>query len=285
MLISLLGCKKTNRNLYDNDQNVRRLNHNGVTREYIIYIPDSYDGSSHVPVMFNFHGYAGKASWFMTEADMRNLSESENFILIYPQGTRDAEGNPFSAHWNAGLDTPDNKSEADDLGFIETLINEIAVDYNIDKERIYACGYSNGGMFAYALAAYKSELIAAVGSVSGTMLTETINNASPSHPTPIIHIHGTSDEVLQYSGGEGFGSVESILNYWINFNNTNTTAIADTSDNIEYYSYSEGDDGTAVEHYKIIEGGHVWFDINYKGSNTNQLIWDFVSKYDINGLR
>jgi polyhydroxybutyrate depolymerase len=283
LLISLLACKKTNRDLFD-DNNVRRIKHNGITREYILYIPESYDGSTKVPLMFNFHGYAGKAVWYMEDADMRYLSESENFILVYPQGTRDTQGNPFSTHWNAGLDTPDNKSEADDLGFIETLINEIALDYNIDKERVYACGYSNGGMFAYALAAYKSDLIAAVGSVSGTMLTETINNASPSHPTPIIHIHGTSDEVLPHTGGDGFGSVESILNYWIDFNNTDTTTV-NTSGNIEHYIYEGGDNGTAVEYYKVNGGNHIWFDINYQGSNTSGLVWNFVSKYDIHGLR
>jgi hypothetical protein len=31
-------------------------------------------------------------------------------------------------------------------------------------------------------------------------------------------------------------------------------------------------------------GGHVWFDIDFGGGNTGQLIWDFASQYDINGL-
>lgn len=283
MLISLFACKKTNRDLFDNN-NVRRIKHNGITREYILYIPKSYNGSTKVPLMFNFHGYAGQAVWYMEDADMRSLAESENFILVYPQGTRMTSLDPFSTHWNAGLNTPENKSTANDFGFVETLINEISLDYNIDRERTYASGYSNGAMFAYALAAYKSNLIAAVGSVSGTMLTETINNASPSHPTPIIHIHGTADEVLPQTGGDGFGSVESILNYWIDFNNTDSTTV-NTSGNIEQYIYEGGDNGTAVEYYKVNGGNHVWFDINYQGSNTSGLVWNFVSKYDIHGLR
>ena len=54
---------------------------------------------------------------------------------------------------------------------------------------------------------------------------------------------------------------------------------------IEHYSYTDGDNNTSVEHYKVIDGGHVWFDISYDGSNTSSLIWDFVSRYDIGGLR
>ncbi|MDE2737773.1 MAG: hypothetical protein OXI72_25525, partial [Gemmatimonadota bacterium] len=32
------------------------LSHDGITREYVIYVPDSYDGTSAVPLMLNFHG-------------------------------------------------------------------------------------------------------------------------------------------------------------------------------------------------------------------------------------
>ena len=62
-----------------------------------------------------------------------------------------------------------NNCNLSDFGFIETLIEEISFNYNIDLERIYAVGYSNGGMMAYGLANHNSELIAAVASVSGAM--------------------------------------------------------------------------------------------------------------------
>lgn len=285
VLLSILGCKKTNRDLLDNDQNVRRISHSGITREYILYIPAAYDGKTAVPLLFSFHGYAGTASWFMEEADMRALAEAENFILVYPQGTRNQGANPLSNHWNAGLPSEENKSDADDLGFIETLISELRLDYNIDSKRVYACGYSNGGMMSYALACYKSDLFAAVGSVSGTMLPETMDQCSPSHPTPIIIIHGTSDGVLPYTGGEGTTPVEEILTYWNDFNNTDTTAKVEEENNIEHFIYSGGDNGVSVAHYKVNNGGHEWFDLNYKGKSTEMLIWDFMSKYDKDGFR
>ena len=70
---------------------------------------------------------------------------------------------------------------------------------------------------AYGLANYKSDLIAAVASVSGAML-DCIG--STSHPMPVVHLHGTYDGVLPYNGSSDWSSVQSTLDYWINFNNT-----------------------------------------------------------------
>jgi len=258
------------------------LLHGGETREYVLYVPDSYDGIAAVPILFNFHGYGGNASLYMMETDMRSLAESETFILVYPQGSL-LNGSP---HWNPSLPSNENKSNADDLGFIEALVNEISIDYRIDMKRIYACGYSNGGMMSYGLASHKSNLIAAVGSISGAMIETDI---TPSHPMPVIKIHGTADVVLPYNGTNEFNSVENTLAYWVNFNQANTTPVVTNFNNngtlIEHFVYTDGDNGATVEHYKVIEGEHVWFDLNYQGTSLNKLIWDFVSKYDINGLQ
>ena len=286
----LFGCHKNDTKTWDDKGDSKEQNpdaqilvHDGETREYVLYVPNSYDGITAVPLMFNFHGYGGNASEYMSYADMRSLAESENFILIYPQGST-LNG---SSHWNPSLPSNENKSNADDLGFIEALINKLTIDYMIDMKRIYACGYSNGGMMSYGLASHKSNLIAAIGSISGVMIDTDVN---PSHPMPVIKIHGTSDEVLPYNGTSGeYNSVEATLEYWRNFNNTNTTPMVTSfNDNgtvIEHFVYANGDNGATVEHYKVIEGGHVWFDINYQESTTNKLIWDFVSRYDINGLQ
>ena len=44
-----------------------------------------------------------------------------------------------------------NKSESDDLGYIDTLISHLKTQYNIDEDKIFACGFSNGAFFSYAL--------------------------------------------------------------------------------------------------------------------------------------
>ncbi|MDB4067469.1 dienelactone hydrolase family protein [Flavobacteriaceae bacterium] len=284
-LILLNGCAKTNHeeNL---DQAIgtfsRSIEVDGETREYLIYIPNSYDTIKFVPLLLNFHGFGGSANEFMNDADMRSLAASYSFILVYPQGSS-LDG--FS-HWNACPIGGDNKSDADDFGFVEAIINKVSSQYNIDVERIYSAGYSNGGMMAYGLANYRSDLIAAVASVSGAML-DCIG--STSHPMPVVHLHGTSDDVLPYNGSNDWNSVQSTLDHWINFNNTTTNPTVSTVNSegttIEHYLYGQGNRSVSVEHYKYIEGGHVWFSAAFQGRNTSELVWDFVSQFDINGKR
>lgn len=279
--ILFMSCNKVNGDSCGSNTGAETLIHDNQQREYMLYVPSSYNAAAPTPLVLNFHGFGGQASDYMNDADMRALADAQNFILVYPQGTC-LDG---SSHWNTSLPGGDNKSEADDFGFIEALISQLSNEYNVDLERIYACGYSNGGMFAYGLANYKSDLIAAVGSVSGTMLDF---NGPTSHPMPVIHLHGTADGVIPYDGNNEWNSAQSVIDYWINFNNTSTTAIINSDSNsgitIEHYLYEQGDSSVSVEHYKYIGGDHIWFNQTYQGQNAAALIWAFVSKYDINGL-
>ena len=264
--------------------------HNSVTRDYIVYVPATYSENSAVPLMFNFHGYTMTANDQMTwGGDMRSVADTAGFILVYPQGTLLGG----STHWNVGSWT--SFSTADDIGFTEAMIDSISANYNIDLSRVYSCGYSNGGYFSFELACQLSGQIAAIGSVGGTMSSETYAACNPSHPTPVVTIHGTSDAVVSYNGGNPFNS-ESLLNvnsYWSGYNNIFSapvvTDIPDISSfdgsTVEKSVYNDGDNCVSMEHYKVIGGGHDWpgswgnMDIN-----ASSVIWDFVSKYDIDGL-
>jgi len=288
LMLIIFSCTNDQAKDEDNQEdcylntNAQSLVHDGMNREYILYVPNSYDENSATPILFNFHGFGGSANQFISRADMRAEAELNSFILVYPQGSC-LDGVP---HWNPCPIDGDNKSSADDLGFFEAMVNEISSEYTVDMERIYAAGFSNGGMMAFGLANYKSDLIAAVASVSGSMLDclET-----PSHPMPVLHLHGTSDGVLPYNGDASFNSVQNTLDYWTNFNNTVSTPtinIDNTSGmTIEQYVYDQGDNSVSVEHYKYIGGEHTWFNETYQGQNASKLVWDFMSRYDINGLR
>ena len=177
-----------------------------------------------------------------------------------------------------------NKSDIDDLGFIESLILKLSSQNLIDLNRVYVVGYSNGGMMSYAMACHKSNLVAAIASVSGTMLY--ISNCEPNRSIPLLNIHGTEDPTLPYNGNNYYNSVDDALNFWNTNNNSdpspNTTLLNTNLNNIQFFGFSNSDN-ISVDHYKIINGGHVWFDININGKNTSELVWDFFSKYDING--
>ncbi|NEN22144.1 T9SS type A sorting domain-containing protein [Cryomorpha ignava] len=264
--------------------------HDGIAREYIIYIPEIYDGNSAVPLLFNFHGFSMTASQQMQfGGDMRPVADTAGFILVYPQGTSFAGGN----HWNVGSWTAG--SPADDIGFTEAMIDTLSANYNIDLSRVYSCGYSNGGYFSFELACQLSNRIAAIGAVAGSMSTETYTSCNPTHPTPVLSIHGTADNVVSYNGGSPINtkSLADVNAYWSNYNNTAETPVVidlpntNTSDGstVVLSLYDNGDQCTSVAHYKVIGGGHFWPGIwGNMDINASAVIWNFVSKYDINGL-
>lgn len=282
LVLSLSACSDNKNEPINLMPTIQTLNHDGINREYLIQIPDTYDSTMASPILFNFHGFGGDINQYQNTANMYSIANAENLILVYPQGTL-LDG---LSHWNAALLGGDNKSSADDFGFIRALIRKITSQYNIDSNRVYATGFSNGAMFSYALACYHSDLFAAIASVSGTMLD---TNCAPTHPLAVLSIHGTNDSVIPYNGNNLYNSVANVLQYWNQFNGTNTTPVINTENSnattIEHHQYLNGISDVSVEHYKIINGEHRWFDVNYQGKNTGELIWTFLSRYDKNGLR
>ena len=289
-IIIIVGCKKDG-NSQINDE-LKTINVNGVNREFILYIPSTYDSINAVPLMLNFHGWTMSASDQMNLSDMRALAESEKFILVYPQGTKFKNRFYGSTHWNVGSWT--TGSNSDDLGFVDKLIDHVSVNYNIDLERIYACGYSNGGFFSHELACNLSNKIAAIGAVSANMSTRTKDNCNPSHPTPVVTVSGTNDNEVSYDGTnfEGQISHNEVLNYWINYNQTDSSPIISDLQNIntvdgstvKLYQYKNGNNDVEIEHYKIINGGHDWpGTLGNMDIDANSVIWRFVSQFDIHG--
>ena len=268
------------------------LQHDGGQRTYILYIPANYTGDSSVPLVLNFHGYTSNAGAQMGYGDFRAIADTAGFIIVHPQGTL-FEGN---THWNVGGWTLG--STTDDVGFTETLIDKLANEYNIDRNRVYSTGMSNGGYMSFLLACQLSEKIAAVASVTGSMTPQIYNNCDPQHPTPVLQVHGTTDGVVPYFGDTWTRAITDVISYWINYNHCNTTANTtdlpdiNTQDasTVTHFVYAEGDDQSTVEHWQVTNGGHTWPGTVYTGPGTNQdfnaslEIWKFFSRYDINGL-
>ena len=284
----IISCKSEDNIQVDEDGIItglqtKTLTHDNVNRNYLVYIPDSYDSEIDYPLMFVFHGFGGIATQFINNADMRDLAESNNFIVVYPQGL-DLGGT--GSHWNCSNPSADNKSDVDDIGFIEKLIDQLILDYPvIDSKRIYAAGYSNGGFMSYYLAC-NSKKFAAIGSVAGTMLDDSYQSCNANFPTAMINIHGTNDFDVPYDGNTYYPSIPEVVDWWKNFNNTpNEDLLTNQDGSIEQYKYYNDAGDIYVEHIKIIGGEHYWDDkLNYDGKNTSALIWDFVSSYNIDGI-
>lgn len=266
--------------------------HDDLQRDYILYIPGIYDGEDAVPLILNFHGYGSNATEQLFYGDFRSIADTANFLVVHPEGTL---LNNVS-HWNVGGWT--FGSTVDDVAFTSALIDSLSIEYNIDPERIYATGMSNGGFMSYLLACQLSERIAAIASVTGSMTPQTYENCDPQRPMPIMHIHGTDDSVVPYLGAFFTEPVETALAYWVTFNNAeqepslNPIVDSNTSDgsNVEHIVYEGGDAGVSIEHFKVYGGDHTWPGTFFNQPGTNYdidaslEIWKFLSSYNINGL-
>jgi len=289
LLLLLIGCTFSS---FAQETINASITHDGIQRDYILYIPELYDGNTTVPLVLNFHGFGSSASQQMFYGDFRNIADTEGFLLVHPEGTTFI-GNQF---WNVGF--PGLSSNIDDVGFTEALIDELATLYAIDLDRVYATGMSNGGFMSFLLACQLSEKIAAVASVTGSMTQDTFDDCNAQHPTPILQIHGTEDDVVLYNENNLSLPIPDVISYWVDHNNCETTPTTttlpdvDVSDGstIEHSVYEDGDNGVTTEHMKVIGGGHTWPGSVLNTAGTNQdidasmEIWLFFSRYDIDGL-
>jgi polyhydroxybutyrate depolymerase len=259
----------------------KTIQHNGLTRAYSMYVPTSYDGTTNFPLFFNFHGGNDVVANWQAAADMRPIADTANFILVYPQARPDpSDGN--SLNW-----LPKTPGTFDDVTFINMLIDTIASAYQIDQNRIYACGYSLGGEFSYELACKLNSRIAAIGAVARTMQVNPSMYCTPVHPTGVLTILGTNDFISPYAGFPGYYlSAAATHSYWATQNLCNPTATMSTvSPSVERYTWATAAGCAYVEELKVLGGGHDW-----PGSFGNMTIdasaeiWQFVSRYDRNGL-
>ena len=284
------GCnstESTSRDLKDSDLIKaelfeQRVLHNGEEREYFLYVPDSYNENTEYPVLLNFHGFGGNAKDYINyESDFRDVAEQEGVILVYPQGSL-LSG--FS-HWNAAPMAKDNKSNTDDIGFIELLIRNLQQDLSVDPNRIYATGFSNGGMFSYALGCFTEGLIAGVAAVSGLQLN--LEDCSPSHPISVLIAHSTTDDVIPYAGSSDVASVDETVSFWRTANQTSSEAKESRhnlgDETVWIYTYTGGTNGSEVLHYKVDNGMHMWFDHIIEEQSFASLMWDFLSPQTLSG--
>ena len=261
------------------------IQHDGLIREYSIYVPASYDGTTNFPLLFNLHGGGGTIAAHIGIADMSPIADTANFIVVYPQARQDpSDGNSFN--WIAKV-----PGTFDDVHFFSSLIDTIASNYQIDQNRIYACGYSLGGDMSFELACKLNSRIAAIAPVARTMQANPNSFCSPVHPTGVLTILGTNDITspyngIIYQGVEYYLSAAATNFYWATHNNCNATAtMSPVSPSVERYTWSTPSGCAYVEELKVIGGGHDW-----PGSFGNMTIdaiveiWQFVSRYDINGL-
>ncbi len=261
------------------------LQHDDLTREYLIYVPNSYSGQGAVPLLLNFHGYGSNATDQHNYANFRLLADAEQFVLVVPEGTLLGD----RQHWAVGSWT--SESTTDDIDFVKTLIDTVSSDYLIDATRVYATGMSNGGYMSYHLACNLSHRIAAIASVTGSMSFETYDGCRPAQPTSVMQIHGTDDDVVPIDGDTWTKPIDDVIDYWVVYDGCDPeaeiTAVPDSNEDgviSERLSYDQCIGGTEVRYYRMNGMGHIWPE-TFRGDDLSgaSVIWAFLSKYSTQG--
>lgn len=271
------------------------LRHQGAARQYRIHVPNNYRADQAAPMVLSLHGGGGNMHYQASDEYYGWVSKSEQagFIAVFPNGySRFRDGKLGT--WNAGIccgQARDNNS--DDVGFIKAMIADIKTKFNIDANRIYANGMSNGGMMSYRLACELSVTLRAVASVAGTDGTL---QCSPTKAMPIFHIHALDDDRALYNGGSGsasdthadFVSVPKSIEKWVKLNRCQIPAKRILQVEGAYCEEYDGcRDDVKVKLCVTETGGHSWpggkkVRGKAQGSqaiNATDLIWDFYNQY------
>jgi polyhydroxybutyrate depolymerase len=250
----------------------------GQMRTYLLHIPAKYDPTIPTTLVVAFHGLSDHAVDFIKYIDLENQADAKNVIALVPQGLG------FIPSWNAGGCCFEAQLyKIDDVGFTKDMIDATRRDYCVDDGRIYAMGFSNGGMLAHRLACELSGTLSAVGSISGPPVF-TVTECKPERVIPLLHMHGTADPIIGYHGG-GTGSFPDIpmaIAEWAQRNRC-VGAPKQTYKNgdVSCDSYTPCADKTEVTLCTIDKGKHTW-----PGSSdgtpdiqATPVLLDFFAKY------
>ena len=258
--------------------------HDGLERSYHLHAPR--DRPEEAPLVVVMHGYGGNGDSMRTQYGWVELADREGFAVCFPDGTVDDGGRPF---WNVGYERH-LESEVDDTAFIVALVGHLQERHDLDAERTFATGLSNGGDLSIQLSARASEHFAAIGPVVGTMMESLYRDCDPSIPRPMIAFNGTDDRITRFDGdienADGWGpyrSMPEVVTLWSGLLGTTeveTIRLPDRAPDdgsvVEFERHHGADHGRELHLYRVVGGGHDWpgaygnMDVD-----ATELIWAF----------
>lgn len=237
-----------------------KLEVEGRTRRADLVIPETPVNPRALVLVF--HGHGGSARRMARVTRFKQLAADEGIYVLFPEGTGWLNFPPRG--WNAGYCCGYSaKKSINDLAFVDQLTKRVIDDYQIDRNRIFAAGVSNGGMMAYRLACDLPDLFAAVGVVAGSMRPEDCGSGSP---VSVLSVHGREDLLVPYEGGisehakdgRQDASTEALIRFWAQRNACRASPRTEQSETWKLVEYADCAAGTSVKHYELIAQGHAW---------------------------
>ena len=283
---------------YCQQWNTAQISFGGNQRQYKTYHHQT--GQQQMKVVLMLHGLGGS----MNDVDLTSwkaVADTANILLVSPQALDyviPLAGN-IGACWNSGIvleNTPLGSitlnPDIDDVGFLKALIDTVKQRFSVDADKIYVCGFSNGGFMTQRLACEAPQQFRAGASASGTKALAIQNCAG--RILPMAHFHGTDDGVVTWQGVFNSGiitaqagiSVDSLMQYWKDRHHavyTDSVNFGAATDPVwmTHYRYNNNQ-RERVALYKIHNGTHSWY--NYANTNNTFDIavemWTFFLNQD-----
>jgi poly(3-hydroxybutyrate) depolymerase len=250
---------------FSSEAQMTTLNVGGTSRSLLVYAPA--DIPQNRPLVISMHGLNQDINYQKGQAKWELVADTAKFVVVYPAG--------ISNSWDI--------NGTRDTDFILAIIESMASRYKIDRNRVYVSGFSMGGMMSYHTANKIADKVAAIGPVSGYLFG---NNVSSSRPMPIIHVHGTADDVVHYEPYSNQQGVLAMLEKWRNWNKCPSTGTridpypANKPTSNAYLNYWGPCDRSAVTLISLKGKGH-WHSNDPAGVHTTIEIWNFVKKYSL----
>lgn len=240
--------------------------HDDIERTYVLKLPKVYKSR---PLVMVLHGFGGEITTIDNYMEFGKLGEENDFVVCYPQGLSGKEKD--GAYWNANWGV---EGDPDDIGFLVSLAQSLADEYELDENSIYVCGYSNGGFMSYTLALNAPDIFSKVAVMSGLMSEYDWRNREQAEAVSILHIHGGLDTIIEIEDSEHYKmSARDIVDFWREVNGADEMTMENIGDNTKAYKYPGPN--SDVWYYKVDNWGH---DIPTKEQtdfNATELIWSF----------
>lgn len=169
-----------------------------VDRPYELKVPTSYDARKPAPLLILLHGYGLHGAEQERRFSLSKTAGDRGMLYAIPDGTKDESSLRF---WNA-TDGCCNLygSQVDDVAYLRALIQDVRSRYNVDPQRIFLMGHSNGGFMAHRMACDAADLIAGVVSLAGATWNDAAR-CKPSAQVAVLQVHGDMDVIIKYEGG------------------------------------------------------------------------------------
>lgn len=233
-----------------------RLTVGGVERSATVVAPAEIPAGDRLPAVMVLHGLGVNAEAMSRVADWRTAVARDRFVAVFPQGVNDS--------WNMGpCCPPANLIGVPDTAFLDALVDEVLARDDVDADRLYLTGFSNGALMAYTYACARSDVLAAVAPMAGTNVT----GCRPAQPLSLLHQHGDADLIVPFGGGLALGSLVSSAPFppvrdsvaaWAAADGCGAEPTVTQTDGVERTRWDGCADGTRVELVRIPGKGHEW---------------------------